>query len=615
MRNRIGKAHLVFATGLALVACNGEDSVTTLPGTSYGGYAGSTAGSLPIGQGGGILGQGGAVSSKGGASSIAKGGAAGAGVVGGAKAVGGASASGGSKATGGASVATGGKSTGGASSGTGGKATGGSSAATGGKTATGGTSSGVGGKTTTGGSSSATGGTSAAGGSTSTAPKNLFTVGPYTGAGWVAGGTVDGKSTSALLTTFTNPTISGTTQTFASKTALCMSGTIPALKSCSSGATCSGTETMNYSENWGALLGLNTSATEGTPAGKTFSKIAVKYTGTVSPASTAVRLQVQLKSGTTYCYNGYASELQLSTADLTQDCCKAGGTPLTSADTANITSIQLLVASSTTAETFTSLCMTDIVLDGSGGSGPTVTCNDTSSASGTLTGANSYATLPTSSGSKSYILQSNWWTAYAGQTEAYSGLGFTVNGSGSFQSPSNPLGYPSLFIGSYVGHSSVGSNLPKQVSSLTTIPTVYQWSGSSDTSRFNASYDVWFTQSNALVTGGDPRSGGAYLMVWMFKPSNQTPRGSVVNASVTIPGAPGTWEVWYDTSGVAPCVSYVANSKLDSITFDLNEFIKNAVTNKWGVNSSQYLSIIFGGFEIWEGHSGLKLDKFCAHVN
>lgn len=462
------------------------------------------------------------------------------------------------------------------------------------------------------GGTSSTGGTKATGGTSATTgseDQNIFTVGPFTGAGWVAGGTD--------LTKFTNPTIDGETQTFTSKTNLCMSASIPALQTCGGNVTCASGETKNYSENWGAMLALNTSETEGTPKGTQFSNIAVTFTGSVTPATAQVRLQLETKDGSTYCVNGYASGLQVQVTDFIKNCYDTKSTTaLTKAETANVTSIQLSIASGEEAEAVTNLCMTDIKLDGTTTTTPTTTCNDTSTASGTVTGQYGHATIATSSASKSYILQSNWWTNYANQSEPYSGIGFSVSGSGSFVAPEKPLGYPSLFIGSYAGYSSAGSNLPKQVSSLSTVPTVYQWSGSSDTTRYNASYDVWFTASSSKLANGasSPGSGGAYLMVWMFMPDGAQPRGSRVSSSVSIPGATGTWQVWMDNTD-PPCVSYVANTKLSSISFDLNGFIKNAVSNNWGVKNSQYLSIIFGGFEIWEGHSGLKLDKFCAQVN
>jgi hypothetical protein len=128
---------------------------------------------------------------------------------------------------------------------------------------------------------------------------------------------------------------------------------------------------------------------------------------------------------------------------------------------------------------------------------------------------------------------------------------------------------------------------------------------------------VWFTQSNQPLGAGQnsPGAGGAYLMVWMFKPTDRQPRGNNAGrGNQTVAGVPGTWQVWYDPSGV-PCVSYVSNTTLDGLDFDLNDFIKDAVAKGYGVTSSMNLSIVFGGFEVWGGSNGLQLTKFCADVN
>ena len=42
---------------------------------------------------------------------------------------------------------------------------------------------------------------------------------------------------------------------------------------------------------------------------------------------------------------------------------------------------------------------------------------------------------------------------------------------------------------------------------------------------------------------------------------------------------------------------------------------KDAVAKSYGLTSSMYLSIVFGGFEIWGGADGLQLTQFCATVN
>jgi hypothetical protein len=217
---------------------------------------------------------------------------------------------------------------------------------------------------------------------------------------------------------------------------------------------------------------------------------------------------------------------------------------------------------------------------------------------------------------KTYYMMANWWNTFNNQTETINGLGFTMaNPSSTPSSNNNPLGFPSIFIGTYKTMGTQGSGLPKQVSSLTSVPTIF--STNADTkgvSNYNATYDVWFTQTSALVNGNSPGAGGAYLMVWLFSPSDRRPRGSLMSGGSPISGVKGGWDVWYDSSTDPPCVSYVSNSTLASLEFDLNYFIQDAVKSSYGVKSSQYLSIIFAGFEVWGGGDGLQVKKFCANV-
>jgi hypothetical protein len=247
-------------------------------------------------------------------------------------------------------------------------------------------------------------------------------------------------------------------------------------------------------------------------------------------------------------------------------------------------------------------------------------CTDTSSAAGSVNQQYGSAEIA-AAGGKSYYLQSNWWQTFANETEDYNGISFTVhnpqNASVS-QSDGSPMGFPSIFIGQYAGNGTTASNLPKQVSALTSVPTIYKTNNSSiGTSNHNATYDVWFTQSSSPLSAGqsNPGAGGAYLMVWMFKPTDRQPRGNDSGrVNQTVNGVSGTWDVWVDTTN-PPCVSYVSASPIDGLSFDLNDFIKDAVAKSYGVTSSMYLSIVFGGFEIWGGCDGLSLTQFCAQVN
>jgi hypothetical protein len=193
-------------------------------------------------------------------------------------------------------------------------------------------------------------------------------------------------------------------------------------------------------------------------------------------------------------------------------------------------------------------------------------------------------------------------------------------------SDGNPMGFPTIFIGAYSGNETVGSNLPKQVSAIKSVPTVFQTNASTlDTSNLNATYDVWFTASGGKLGARDnnPGKGGAYLMVWMYKPKERQPRGGIIDSkgigtpnfpATAVDGVPGSWDVWVDPSDPL-CISYVSSTPIDGLNFDLNEFIQDSVNKKYGITSSMYLNIVFAGTEIWSGGDGLEIKQFCAAVN
>jgi hypothetical protein len=246
-------------------------------------------------------------------------------------------------------------------------------------------------------------------------------------------------------------------------------------------------------------------------------------------------------------------------------------------------------------------------------------CTDTASASGTLSTQYGGANIATASG-KSYYLHSNWWGLFQGQSISYQGLSFTVSnpqGAGVSDTEGNPMGYPSIFIGSYTGHTTTNSNLPKQVATIQSVPTIFATNAADGSiANHNAAYDVWFTDTAAPLSTGayGPPAGGAYLMVWLFNPTNRQPRGSRTRRGVTITGVEGTWDVWVDPSS-PPCISYVSVQPRDGFAFDLNKFIQDSVAKKHGITQNMYLSVIFAGFEIWGGANGVQVKNFCAQVN
>jgi hypothetical protein len=234
---------------------------------------------------------------------------------------------------------------------------------------------------------------------------------------------------------------------------------------------------------------------------------------------------------------------------------------------------------------------------------------------------------------KKYILNNNNWGSPTSsfQQLSYTGNTFKVtamNGTGS----SAPASFPSLFIG---GNGQIGtggvystwedSGLPKQIKSIGTAKTTFKWSGKSS-GDFNATYDVWFSK-NSPTAGSYNDAISGFIMVWFYKPSSRQPIGSVVRQA-TIAGQ--QWDVWAGPRGNTstgtdpagrPVISYVAKSQLGSLTFDLKDFMNDAVSKADSANGitqtfsdSWYLTDVFAGFEIWSGGQGLSCDEFSAEI-
>jgi hypothetical protein len=272
---------------------------------------------------------------------------------------------------------------------------------------------------------------------------------------------------------------------------------------------------------------------------------------------------------------------------------------------------------------------------GSGGSTSTsgtaasVECNDVSTTAKNFTKQYEDGSLAVTGSTKTYWTMTNWWHKFGGQTVTLNGLSMKLGNTQNASVPAsdgNPMGFPSIFIGTYQTKATVGSNLPKKVSDIKSAPTVFQTNASSlDTKNLNATYDVWVTATSAPLSGAranNPGAGGAYLMVWMFKPEDRQPRGGVGGATgaspnfpaTTVDGVSGKWDVWVDDTDPL-CISYVASEPIDGLAFDLNKFIQDSVSKQYGITASMYLSLVFAGFEVWSGGDGLELKQFCAAVN
>ena len=224
-----------------------------------------------------------------------------------------------------------------------------------------------------------------------------------------------------------------------------------------------------------------------------------------------------------------------------------------------------------------------------------------------------------------YIIQNNNWGSWSttDQTLTFKNNSFKITQTtGAGPGGGVPASFPSIYIGNngstLNGMSTKATDsLPMQVSKIQSVQTTLKWTGTCG-SGFNTSYDVWFAASPPTTEYQDAISG--FVMVWLCDPTDANPIGTnnAPTRTATIGGT--TWNVWVGprggsgTNSGAPVVSYVRQSPTNSMTFNLLDFIKDAATN--GIQSSWYLTDVFGGFEIWNGGSSgnLSVDEFTCVV-
>ncbi len=204
-----------------------------------------------------------------------------------------------------------------------------------------------------------------------------------------------------------------------------------------------------------------------------------------------------------------------------------------------------------------------------------------------------------------YVVQNNRWGSSAQQCINVTDTGFSITAQqGSAATNGAPLSYPSVFLGCHYTNCSPGTNLPMQVSRISSATSSINYVYASGT--YNASYDIWLDPT--------PRTDGVSqmeIMIWFNRQGPIQPIGGPVG-NATVGGR--TWEVWQGSNGANNVLSYVAPSPISSWNFSVLDFIadvrsRGAITNSW------YLTSIQAGFEPWIGGAGLAVNSFSAAVN
>ncbi len=205
-----------------------------------------------------------------------------------------------------------------------------------------------------------------------------------------------------------------------------------------------------------------------------------------------------------------------------------------------------------------------------------------------------------------YVVQNNVWGSTAPQCINATDTGFSITqAEGSASTDGAPKSYPSVFAGCHYSNCSPGTTMPIQIGSIqsATSSIEYQYV---DNAVYNASYDIWL-DPQPQTTGVSETE----IMIWFNRVGPIQPIGSQTGTA-NVGGR--SWEVWTGSNGANDVISFVAPSAIGGWSFDVTDFIDQAISHGLA-DESWYLTSIQAGFEPWEGGAGLGVRSFSAGVN
>lgn len=204
-----------------------------------------------------------------------------------------------------------------------------------------------------------------------------------------------------------------------------------------------------------------------------------------------------------------------------------------------------------------------------------------------------------------YVVQNNRWGTSAAQCVTATDTGFRVTqADGSVPTNGAPKSYPSIFNGCHYTNCSPGTNLPAQVSAISSAPSSISY-GYVSNAVYNASYDIWLDPT--------PRTDGVNrteIMIWFNRVGSIQPIGSPVGTA-SVGGR--SWEVWTGSNGSNDVISFVAPSAIGAWSFDVMDFVDQTVARGLAQNN-WYLTSVQAGFEPWQNGAGLAVNSFSSTV-
>lgn len=205
-----------------------------------------------------------------------------------------------------------------------------------------------------------------------------------------------------------------------------------------------------------------------------------------------------------------------------------------------------------------------------------------------------------------YVVMNNRWGTSETQCINVTSNGFQITqADGSVATNGAPKSYPAIYNGCHYTNCSPGTNLPKQLSTISSAPSSISYSFVSN-AVFDAAYDIWLDPT--AKTDGVNKTE---IMIWFNHVGSVQPVGSKTSTE-TVGGK--SWDVWTGNNGSNDVISFVAPSAISSWSFDVMDFARSAISHNLA-QSSWYLTSVQAGFEPWQNGAGLAVNSFSSSVN
>jgi len=208
-----------------------------------------------------------------------------------------------------------------------------------------------------------------------------------------------------------------------------------------------------------------------------------------------------------------------------------------------------------------------------------------------------------------YTLYNNLWgeSGYTGSqcTQATASSGTSVTWNTKFTWAGGPYQVKSY------ANLDLRTGLGQQLSSISSIPTTWNWAWTSPSSDLVAdvSYDMWLSTSS---TGTGSSSTSSYeVMVWLSAKGGAGPAGSQIGTA-SVGGV--TWKLFKGTVSTWTVFSFVAPSDITSFSQDLKAFLTYLASNQ-GVSTSQYVVQVQAGTEPFIGSATLSTSSYSVAIN